>query len=142
MNIRAERIGSPALNASVRVSLDGSAVAQAAVDLRADGTATATLTVENPHLWWPNGMGRHPLYDVTVELHSGSSTLDTWTRAIGLRTLTLERHPDEIGESFYFACNGVPFFAKGANWIPASPYPWEPQPRDYDRLIQAAATPI
>lgn len=139
VNIGAERIGSPALNASVRVSLDGSAVAQAAVDLRADGTATATLTVENPHLWWPNGMGRHPLYDVTVELHSGSSTLDTWTRAIGLRTLTLERHPDEIGESFYFACNGVPFFAKGANWIPASPYPWEPQPRDYDRLIQAAA---
>lgn len=138
VNVRAEQTGSALLDARVLVSFDGQLVAEAAVDLHADGTASARLTIENPHLWWPNGMGDQPLYEVSVELRSGG-TLDTWTRSIGLRTLTLERHPDEIGESFYFACNGVPFFAKGANWIPASPYPWEPQPDDYDRLVQAAA---
>ncbi|MBK9121766.1 MAG: glycoside hydrolase family 2 protein [Chloroflexi bacterium] len=138
VNIKAEQTGSAPLDARVLVSFAGQPVGEAVVDLSAGGTATAELKIDNPHLWWPNGMGDQPLYDVTVELRSGD-VLDTWSRSVGLRTLTLERHPDEIGESFYFACNGVPFFAKGANWIPASPYPWEPQADDYDRLVRAAA---
>ncbi|MEM0961401.1 MAG: glycoside hydrolase family 2 protein [Bacteroidota bacterium] len=108
----------PGLHALVTVSLDGDEVCRAEAPL-ADGAASCRLTVDEPALWWPNGMGDQPLYTVHVALRGDDGDADTWTREIGLRQLRLVRQPDEWGESFCFEANGVPFFAKGANWIPA-----------------------
>ncbi len=128
------------LHAAVQVLKEGAAVTATMPVVLTDGAGTISVRIPDPHLWWVNGLGEQPLYEVKVGLFGGNgSFLETWTRRIGLRTLTLERHPDEWGESFYFACNGVPFFAKGANWIPASPYPWESQYAHYQMLISAAA---
>jgi beta-mannosidase len=44
--------------------------------------------------------------------------LDVWNRRIGLRTIELQTVPDEWGESFQFAVNGMAFFAKGSNMVP------------------------
>ncbi|MCD8104440.1 MAG: glycoside hydrolase family 2 protein [Lachnospiraceae bacterium] len=44
--------------------------------------------------------------------------LDTWTRRIGLRTMTMHREKDEWGESFACQVNGVDIFAMGADYIP------------------------
>ncbi|MDR0248397.1 MAG: glycoside hydrolase family 2 protein [Oscillospiraceae bacterium] len=67
-----------------------------------------------PQLWWPNGYGAQPLYDVAVT-REGSAP---WKRRIGLRALTIAREKDDRGEGFCFRCNGTDIFAMGADYIP------------------------
>ena len=101
-----------------------------------DGAARIT----RPQLWWPNGHGDQPLYDVELELTDEKGRhLDTWHRRIGLRTVALDRHKDEWGESFQFVVNGRPIFAKGANWIPAHSFVTECTRALYDDLLTSAA---
>lgn len=33
--------------------------------------AEQVITIEHPQLWWPNGLGKQPLYRVTVRLADG-----------------------------------------------------------------------
>ena len=77
----------------------------------ANGSATANLTINHPQLWWPAGMGAHPLYTVQVELiDPGGKLLDRAQKRIGLRTLHVL--PGTNSTSMQFVVNGVPFFAK------------------------------
>ena len=76
------------------------------------------IAVDAPQLWWPAGFGEQPLYTVCVELSSGDTALDAWSRRIGLRTMTVSRRKDEWGESFSHCVNGVDIFAMGADYIP------------------------
>ncbi len=133
-----ERLTDAPLAAEIVVSLNGQRVAEARVDVPGD-TFSADLVLESPQLWWTNGLGGQPLYTVDVRLAAGEAELDAWTRRVGLRTLTLERRADEWGESFEFAINGVPFFAKGADWIPADPFPARVGRAHYEPLLRAAA---
>ena len=89
-----------------------------------DGTVLAAhgesceILIEDPHLWWPAGLGKQPLYQVSVTLACGNAQLDSWSRRIGLRTMTVSRRKDEWGESFSHCVNGVDVFAMGADYIP------------------------
>lgn len=76
------------------------------------------ICVDNPQLWWPNGLGRQPLYQITVELLLRDEILDIWTNRIGLRDMKMDIKKDEYGESFCHRINGVNFFAMGADYIP------------------------
>ena len=76
------------------------------------------LIIENPRLWWPNGLGEQPLYEAEVVLESGGEICDVWKKKIGLRTMTVRREKDQWGESFAHEVNGVCFFAMGADYIP------------------------
>jgi beta-mannosidase len=88
-------------------------------------TCFAYLAVEipNPQLWWPNGYGAQPLYEVEVTLKEGKNLLDRRTYRIGLREIELRQEPDQWGREFTFYVNGVRLFAKGADWIPADSLP-------------------
>ncbi len=127
------------LHSRLSVILDGKTVAESESIVRG-GKTKHTCEIPNPQLWWPNGMGEQPLYKVLVELlDEQGNVVDTDTKRIGLRTLRLDRHTDEWGESFQFVVNGVPFFAKGANWIPADALPGRRPDDVYRRLLEDAA---
>ena len=76
------------------------------------------VAIENPQLWWPNGLGSQPLYEVTIELLQEDVVVDSMVRRIGLRTMTVVREKDQWGESFAHCVNGQTFFAMGADYIP------------------------
>ena len=95
----------------------------------------AVIEIENPALWWPNGLGDQPLYTVTVELGDG---LNSWSRRIGLRTLTVTRKKDQWGESFSHCVNGVDVFAMGADYIPEDNLLPRVNPERTRRLLEDA----
>ena len=100
--------------------------------------AEVKITVPKAKLWWPNGLGGQPLYEVRAELTDETGLLDRWDRRIGLRKIELRQKKDKFGHSFTFVVNGVPIFAKGANWIPADQFPTRLTHGQYRDLLDSA----
>lgn len=96
------------------------------------GDGSETLTIDNPRLWWPNGMGEQPLYRVEGILPDGQKK----EMKIGLRTMTVIREKDQWGESFAYGVNGVPLFARGADYIPEDVYLTRVTREKTERLIR------
>ena len=96
-----------------------------------DGTVvTNRIEIDDPPLWWPNGYGRQELYAFAVDVNG-----ERISRRIGLRKLSVDRRDGALG----FAINGVPVFAKGANWIPADAIENRQTPDRYRQLLGDAA---
>jgi len=94
--------------------------------------------VSRPSLWWPNGMGKQPIYTARLTLESGGEILDTHDLSFGIRTVRLRQERDIEGRSFVLEINGTPLFCKGANWIPADPFLSRIPPRRYEKLLTMA----
>ena len=94
------------------------------------------ISIKNPKLWWPKGMGKQYLYDVTVTLKHGERVLDTKTFKYGVRKVWLDKtdYIDKDGKGkFGFLINEKPFFAMGTNWVPLDAL----HSRDKERLPKA-----
>lgn len=74
--------------------------------------------VPDPVLWWPNGLGEQPLYELRVRAGEGGRDQDEKILRIGLRTASIDRRKDEWGERFAATVNGRSFFSMGADYIP------------------------
>ena len=79
--------------------------------------------IQNPKLWWPNGMGDPNLYKANVSLQIGGKTVDQIDFDYGIRTIeTVASAGPQVGDfwdNWQFVVNGRPFFMKGVNWMPA-----------------------
>ncbi|MBT3338101.1 MAG: glycoside hydrolase family 2 protein [Anaerolineae bacterium] len=104
------------------VAPDGTVFDKSAA-LSPDNGSKLEVKIVSPQLWYPNGYGEQPLYQVSVELYQDATLLDEKKYQLGLRTLELKQEPDEWGKSFVFVVNGVEIWAKGSNWIPADSLP-------------------
>jgi beta-mannosidase len=103
--------------------------------------ATAYFTIEQPQLWWTHDLGDPVLYQLDVALMLGNEIFDRDRRAVGIRTLLLDQSPDpeERGARYFrFVLNGVPIFARGANWIPCDSFIEAIPPERYQMLLTAA----
>jgi len=69
----------------------------------------------------------------------GGTVADANFLRTGLRSLEVRQQNDSWGKSFEFIVNGVPVFAKGANWIPADSFPTRITPDRYRWLLKSAA---
>jgi beta-mannosidase len=108
-------------------------------EIGSDNGSRLEVRVDAPQLWWPNGYGAQPLYQVSVELREADVVLDQRKYQLGLRSLELRQEPDEWGQSFTFVVNGQPIFAKGSNWIPADSFPTRISDEYLEGLIRNAA---
>eukprot|EP01133_Synstelium_polycarpum_P003693 gene3693-4254_t len=90
----------------------------------------ANITIDSPHLWWPNGYGEQALYTVSIV-----GPTARMTKTIGLRTMAI----DTKDGAFTIVVNGLPIFAKGADWIPVDTFPVRCTDNIIERLIRDTA---
>ena len=92
----------------------------------AENNSTVTFELPDARLWWPRGFGEQVLHDVDVELIANEDVIDTFTKKVGFRSVSLDTSaidsPD--GEHmFAIHINGQRVWMTGANWIPDDPFP-------------------
>ncbi|HWH06668.1 MAG TPA: glycoside hydrolase family 2 TIM barrel-domain containing protein [Gaiellaceae bacterium] len=87
------------------------------------------LRVEQPELWWPNGMGAQRLYDVP-ELGI----------AVGFRSIELRPTEEAPGGAFPYAfvVNGEPMRVHGWNWVPLDALYGVPRPEKLEHVLRLA----
>ena len=131
------------LDAIVRITAPNGETLEKEVAIPARDEVIVKVPISRPELWWPNGYGAQPLYQVEVSLvsagSSGAGPLDLRSYQLGLRRIELRQQEDQWGRSFVFVVNDIPIFAKGSNWIPADSFPTRITDAALEGLIRSAA---
>lgn len=104
---------------------------------RGEQTQEIEFVIDRPKLWWPNGLGKAHLYEISVILEDESHKVHKKTVKTGIRIIELVQEPDAKGVSFYFRVNGIPVFMKGANWVPPDFFPHRVTREKYRQLIDS-----
>ena len=78
-----------------------------------------SFTIPDVKLWWPNDLGEHNLYQLTLTLKKEDAVLDRKEQSFGVRTIEMRPYMGQASEDTYnwqFVVNGQEIFVKGANW--------------------------
>ena len=94
------------------------------------------LVIKDYKKWWPKGFGEAYLYEFKFDLIVDDQVISTARRKTGLRVIETINKKDAYGQSFFFKVNGVPIYAKGANYIPQDSFPNRVTDQQYQDLFQ------
>lgn len=123
---------------AITLSDDTAVAASIVLPVSGEKNITVPVTLRNPQLWYPAGYGNPFLYTMHAEYSVNNELVSDKQIKTGIRTIELQ--VQEHGkQTFKFIVNGIPVYAKGANWIPAHSFLTEVSKQDYRKLIQQAA---
>ena len=145
-NVHIRYLGNGALQVSSNneelkavLAYDGEIVAEAVSEPTAKGCKLC-MNVAEPKLWWPNGYGEQPLYDLVLQTKD-----DEKTYRIGLRTLEYKQ-PECADTSilpYIPVINGKEIYIKGVNITPLDHMYGSVGKERYESLLRIAkASPI
>ena len=73
------------------------------------------LDLNHPQLWWPVGMGAHPLYRLEMTAAVNDAISDRASTTFGIRSVSSHLTPQGYHQ---FVVNGKPVLIRGAGWAP------------------------
>ncbi|MBV9620807.1 MAG: glycoside hydrolase family 2, partial [Gammaproteobacteria bacterium] len=73
------------------------------------------LQLRHPQLWWPIGMGAHPLYRLQLSAAVAGELSDRVSATFGVRSVSSRLTPQGYRQ---FLINGQPVLLRGAGWAP------------------------
>lgn len=83
-----------------------------------------SVVLSNPEVWWPNGYGGQPLYELRITALVNDNISDSKKLQFGVREFTYtceeseETDPNGYrnGRNLAILCNGIPVVIRGGNW--------------------------
>jgi exo-1,4-beta-D-glucosaminidase len=73
------------------------------------------LDLEHPQVWWPLGMGEHPLQRLQLVAEVDGAISDRASATFGIRSVSSHLTPQGYSQ---FVVNGKPVLIRGAGWAP------------------------
>lgn len=140
INSQLEIVSDSSQKATLNIFVNNEMIIDKKVDLQKGiNKINLEFSLENPRLWWTNGLGEQYLYNFNYRINSEKNISDQKNIKVGIRSIELVREKDSIGKTFFFKINGVPVFAKGANYIPQDNFQPRVTSERYKHIIKSAA---
>jgi hypothetical protein len=95
--------------------------------------------VENPKLWWPNGYGEHPTYELNLQAVVGQKVSHRQQVRFGVRQITCEMQEHNGHYGRRILVNGQKVFARGGYIQPDMMLDWTPERMDQEVRYYASA---
>ena len=76
---------------------------------------TPGLALDHPKIWWPIGMGEHPLYQLEMTAAVDGATSDRAASSFGIRSVSSSLTKQGYRQFFI---NGKPLLIRGGGWAP------------------------
>jgi exo-1,4-beta-D-glucosaminidase len=122
VKVQARNLGASAHDATIIGVVAGVSLKRT-VHLEAGQTQTVSfspqsdpgLDLKGPQVWWPVGMGAHPLYTLQMAAAVDGVTSDRARATFGIRSVSSHLTPQGYQQ---FVINGKPVLIRGAGWAP------------------------
>lgn len=128
------------LSCRAECALHGERAGEAAAEIGSGGEFELVVPVEQPALWYPNGLGAQPLYDLVLRLYEDGQLLEERHLRVGIRSVACVQNDGAPSGArpYVFVVNGRRMYVKGVNITPLDHiYGDVPREQVYETLRRA-----